>query len=163
MDTGRNVVRNTGIMYGHDQMVSGSYREGFRLESSDIDIMHWSTTHKVICDLSQISLTNPQHTIILMESDDLPPGYTRLELITLDTSISNNILCSLVAENGKLFVSSREYHYNSLYGILSATREPSSFNVTNMDLVGILSWMKWKLTSLIALSQTTGRIKLDHG
>lgn len=128
MDTGRNVVRNKGIMYGHDQMVSGSYREGFRLESSDIDIMHWSTTHKVICDLSQISLTNPQHTIILMESDDLPPGHTRLELITLDTSISKNVLCSLYAENGKLFVSSREYHYNSLNGIQSATCEPSSFN-----------------------------------
>lgn len=60
VDTGRNVVRNTGIMFGHDQMVSGSYREGFRLESSDIDIMHWSTTHKVICDLFQICLTNPR-------------------------------------------------------------------------------------------------------
>lgn len=128
VDTGRDVVSITSIMYGHDQMISGSYREGFRLESSDIDIMHWSTTHKVICDLSQISLTNPLHTIILMESDALPPGYTRLELITLDTSISNKVLCSLHAENGKLYVSSREYHYNSLNGIQSATREPSLFN-----------------------------------
>lgn len=127
VDTGRDVLRNTGIMYGHDQMVSGSYREGFRLESSDIDIMSWPTTHKVICDLSQISFTNPQHTIILMESDDLPPGYTRLKLINPGTSKSNKALYSLHEENDTYYVSSKKYHYNSLYDIQRAFREPSLF------------------------------------
>lgn len=128
VDTGRDVVRIIGIMYDHDQMASGSYREGFRLESSDIDIMSWSTTHEVICDLSQISLTNPQHTTILMESDDnLPPGYTRLELITIGTSKSNQALHSLHRENDTYYVSSKKYHYHSLYYIQRAFREPSSF------------------------------------
>lgn len=94
VDTGREVVRNTGIMCGHDQMASGSYREGFRLESSDIDIMSWSTTHQVICDLSQISLTNPQHTIFLMECDDLPSGYTwSSSTLVLQNPIRPCILC----------------------------------------------------------------------
>lgn len=161
VDTGCEVVRNTGFMCGHDQMASGSYREEFRLESSDIDIMSWPTTHQVICDLSQISLTNPQHTIFLMECDDLPPGYTRLELIHPGTSKSNKALYSLHIENDTYYVSSK----NTTTIVCSIFSEPlvSPVHSPNMDLVGISSWMKGKRTLLIALSQTSGQIKPDHG
>ena len=65
------------------RMKSGSDREGFRFESSDIDHMSWFLDHKLICDLSQIHLYRvPQHTVILMEWEDLPPGFTRLKMIT---------------------------------------------------------------------------------
>ncbi|XP_078318966.1 uncharacterized protein LOC144620863 [Crassostrea virginica] len=64
-------------------MKSGSDREGFRFMSSDIDHMAWLLDHKLICDLSQITLyRTPQHTVILMGWEDLPPGFTRLKLMT---------------------------------------------------------------------------------
>lgn len=63
-------------------MFSGSYREGFRLKTSDIDIMEWCINDKVVSNPSQICLyRNPQHTVILMECDDIPPGFTRLKIV----------------------------------------------------------------------------------
>ena len=71
------------------RMKSGSDREGFRFESSDIDHMAWFPDHKLICDLSQIHLYRvPQHTVILMEWEDLPPGFTRLKMITPSFNIA---------------------------------------------------------------------------
>lgn len=62
--------------------LSGSYREGFRLKTSDIDTMIWCISDKVVSSPSQICLyRNPHHTVILMECDDLPPGFTRLKII----------------------------------------------------------------------------------
>jgi hypothetical protein len=82
-DTQEVVERPVMIMRGLLVMESGSYREGFRLRTSDIDKMFWPPDHKVICDLSQIGLYRiPQHTVIQMEWEDLPPGFTRLRLIT---------------------------------------------------------------------------------
>lgn len=61
---------------------SGSFREGFRLKTSDIDLMAWCISDKVICSPSQMCLCqNPQHAEILMECDDLPPGFTRLKIV----------------------------------------------------------------------------------
>lgn len=62
--------------------LSGSFREGFRLKTSDIDHMVWCISDKVICSPSQMCLYhNPQHAVILMECDDLPPGFTRLKIV----------------------------------------------------------------------------------
>lgn len=58
----------------------------------------------VICDLSQISLYRmPQHTVILMECEDLPPGFTRLKLMTL--SWHTDVNSSSVIINGESYVS----------------------------------------------------------
>ena len=47
-----------------DGMKSVSDRKGFRFMSSDIDHMAWLLHHKLICDLSQITLyPTPQHTV----------------------------------------------------------------------------------------------------
>ncbi|XP_078336988.1 uncharacterized protein LOC144626580 [Crassostrea virginica] len=82
-DTDEAVCRPVWIMRGWDRILSGSRREGFRLKTSDRDAMFWLPDHKVICDISQISLYRiPQHTVILMECEDLPPGFTRLKLMT---------------------------------------------------------------------------------
>ena len=55
--------RSMFIMRTFDRMMSGSRREGFRLRTSDMDWMLWPQDHKVICDLSQISLYRiPQHS-----------------------------------------------------------------------------------------------------
>ena len=82
-DTEEVLRRPVCIMRGFDRMRSGSRREGFRLETSDMDMMLWPPDHKVICDLSQISLYRiPQHTVILMECEDLTPGFARLKIMT---------------------------------------------------------------------------------
>lgn len=86
IDTSEDLLGN--ILYEkryYKIKLSGSYREGFRLKTSDIDVMRWCLSNKVICNPSQICLyRNPQHTVILMECDDLPPGFTRLKLIVSD-------------------------------------------------------------------------------
>ncbi|XP_056002504.1 uncharacterized protein LOC125663373 [Ostrea edulis] len=105
VDTGEEVCRPVNILRGVQIMRSGSDREGFRLKTSDIDEMFWSQDHKVICDLSQISLYRiPQHTVILMEWEDLPPGFTRLKLLT--DSYDADVISSCVNRNGEQYISS---------------------------------------------------------
>ncbi|XP_078318959.1 uncharacterized protein LOC144620860 [Crassostrea virginica] len=82
-DIAEVLQKSTSFLGLLDGMKSGSDREGFRFMSSDIDHMAWFRDHKLICDLSQIILyRTPQHTVILMEWEDLPPGFTRLKLMT---------------------------------------------------------------------------------
>ena len=96
-----------------DRMKSGSEREGFRLPTSDIDLMLWLQDHKVICDLSQISLYRiPQHTVILMECEDLTPGFTRLKLMT--PSGDQDVNLSLIASNNEIYISSYLYRAQML-------------------------------------------------
>ncbi|XP_056003698.1 uncharacterized protein LOC130049754 [Ostrea edulis] len=105
VDTDEEVCRPVRIVRGLQNMRSGSSREGFRLKTSDIDQMIWPPNHKVICDLSQISLYRiPQHTVILMECEDLPPGFTRLKLLT--DSYDANVRPSCVNQNGEQYISS---------------------------------------------------------
>ncbi|XP_078336954.1 cyclic GMP-AMP synthase-like receptor 1 [Crassostrea virginica] len=112
-DTVEAVWRPVWIRMGFDRMESGSRREGFRLKTSDLDYMFWPPDHKVICDLSQISLYRiPQHTVILMECEDLPPGFTRLKLMT--PSGDQNVNSSLIACNNEIYISSFLYRAKML-------------------------------------------------
>ena len=82
-----------------DRMKSGSNREGFRFKSSDIDNMAWFLDHKLICDLSQINLyRTPQHTVILMEWEDLPPGFTKLKMMTPSFNLAIKEACITIDE-----------------------------------------------------------------
>lgn len=91
--------------------LSGSDREGFRLKTSDIDTMVWCISDKVICNPSQICLYhNPQHTVILMECDDLPPGFTRLKIIAGQHFHEKSCL----KINDGLYISN--YKFNQKYG-----------------------------------------------
>jgi hypothetical protein len=104
-DTNEVVKRPVRIIRGLVSMKSGRRREGFRLRTSDSDWMIWPPNHKVICDFSQIGLyCIPQHTVILMEWEDLPPGFTRLKFIT-DSSIAK-VRSSCVQRNGEHYISS---------------------------------------------------------
>ncbi|XP_062596006.1 uncharacterized protein LOC134257411 [Saccostrea cucullata] len=123
-DTMEVVSQPVYIMKRLDRMKSGSKREGFRLITSDSDWMLWPPDHKVICDISQINLYRiPQHTVMLMECDDLPPGFTRLSLL----SQSNNAetVSSCVVMNDSTYISSTIFRENYLrflntYGISTA-------------------------------------------
>nr|XP_022288208.1 uncharacterized protein LOC111100529 [Crassostrea virginica]XP_022288209.1 uncharacterized protein LOC111100529 [Crassostrea virginica]XP_022288210.1 uncharacterized protein LOC111100529 [Crassostrea virginica]XP_022288211.1 uncharacterized protein LOC111100529 [Crassostrea virginica] len=104
-DTDEVVKRPVRIMRGLDRMKSGSRREGFRLQTSDVDWMVWPPDHKVIGDLSQISLYRiPQHTVILMECEDLTPGFARLKMMT--PSSDQKVKSSCVPIDGEIYISS---------------------------------------------------------
>lgn len=57
--------------------------EGFRLNSSDIDMIIWNFNFKVIADISLCSVYDlSRHTITPMEDSDIPPGFVRLRLLS---------------------------------------------------------------------------------
>ncbi|XP_061195049.1 uncharacterized protein LOC133203246 [Saccostrea echinata] len=113
MDTEEMVCKPVYIMRGFDEMTSGSRREGFRLPTSDTDFMHWYSVHQVICDLSQISFYRvPRHTVILMECEDLPPGFTRLNLMTPSTS--PEVISSCIMSMNEVYISSILFRENHL-------------------------------------------------
>ncbi|XP_062608234.1 uncharacterized protein LOC134270072 [Saccostrea cucullata] len=98
---------------GFTTLKSGSNREGFRLSTSDEDYMSWEENVKVICDLSQIRYYHvPRQVLILMECDDLPPGFTRLKLI----SPSNDpiVKASCVVIENEFYIFSTLYRDNHL-------------------------------------------------
>ena len=109
VDTMEVIERPVRTMRGLDRMKSGSCREGFRLKTSDMDMMFWPPDHEVICDLSQISLYPiPQQSVmILMECEDLPPGYTRLKL--MNHSWNDIVMSSCDTIDGEKYISSLSF------------------------------------------------------
>ena len=62
---------------------------------------------------SQISLYRiPQDTVILMECEDLPPGFTRLKLMTM--SGNQEVKSSCVTNNNEINISSFLYRAHML-------------------------------------------------
>lgn len=73
------IKRPLQICSGAIYMKSGSYREGFRFKSSDVDTMIWHTKTHMIFKLSQAVFCNfSRKDIILMEHSETPPGFVRL-------------------------------------------------------------------------------------
>ncbi|XP_061165698.1 uncharacterized protein LOC133174614 [Saccostrea echinata] len=99
------------------QMDSGSYREGFRLTSSDRDRMSWSCKYKLITDISQYRVYNvSKHHIILIEDSDTPPGFVILRHMTSSKDSSMLSTCLFPFKCG-LYISSslwREMCLNNL-------------------------------------------------
>ena len=94
---------------GVESMTNGSEREGIRQATSDMDIMIMIPNHKVICNVYQISLYQTRRqTIILMECEDAPPGYSRLRLMT--PSVDKRVIFSLILINDGMYVSSSRFH-----------------------------------------------------
>ena len=73
---------------GMHMMVSGSRREGFRLENSDMDFMFSPNHHPVLWDFSQAQFYNTQRdTLILCDCTESPPGlWLPLERAARDLS-----------------------------------------------------------------------------
>jgi hypothetical protein len=85
-------------------MMSGSFREGFRFKTSDMDWMYWICKHKLISEISQARLYDrTKHTIILMEDSDTPPGFVKLQLLT--STRDEIIASSAVPVNGRVYIS----------------------------------------------------------
>ncbi|XP_062620186.1 uncharacterized protein LOC134281775 [Saccostrea cucullata] len=89
--------------------------------------MFWPLDHKVICDLSQISLyRNQQHTVILIECDDLPPGFVRLNM--MNASSNKKIRSSCVAIDNDVYISSTLFRENFLQCLRALNFSSSSFS-----------------------------------
>ncbi|XP_052677579.1 uncharacterized protein LOC128158676 [Crassostrea angulata] len=89
-------------------MVSGSFREGFRLIGSDIDFMFWQSNHRVIMDKSQSEYYNTANTIlILSDSSESPPGFTLLQLLT--TTTDRKVQSACFRMNNRFYISSSIY------------------------------------------------------
>ncbi|XP_061182367.1 uncharacterized protein LOC133190693 [Saccostrea echinata] len=108
-------------------MFTGSHREGFRFDSSDMDVMIWNHGHKMISKVSQFSIYDTsKHTIILMEENtDTPPGFVILQLLTQpkDTFITS----ALVSLKGIGYLSNLLWREN----YLQITRENKVYHTVD--------------------------------
>ena len=88
--------------------MSGSTREGFRLENSDVDFMFWPNHHPVLWYFLQAQFYNPlRDVVILCDSSDSPPGFTLLYLPLKMAAC--DILSTCIRINGLLYISSSKY------------------------------------------------------
>ncbi|XP_078320208.1 uncharacterized protein LOC144621267 [Crassostrea virginica] len=103
-------------------MPSGSWREGFRLKTSDLDCMRWPNTHRVIMDMYQSEYYYTENkTLILSDSSESPPGFTLLELLTPTTNRGVKSACVLM--NDRLFISSSLYRQQTQTHHFPGSRE----------------------------------------
>ncbi|XP_078321058.1 uncharacterized protein LOC144621519 [Crassostrea virginica] len=100
----RRVADNDDVI----SMESGSRREGFRLEGSDLDYMYWLNDHRVIFDMFQSEHYYTENkTLILFDNSESSPGFTLLELLTPTTNRKVQSAC--VPMNARLYISSSLY------------------------------------------------------
>lgn len=92
-------IYDTGLII----MNSGSYREGFRFESSDRDALFWFIDHKVITEVFQARIyDSSKHSIILVEDTETTPGFVRLQL--LSPARDKNIASSVASFNDRKYI-----------------------------------------------------------
>ena len=124
MDTEHLIYRPVMLLRVFDRMFIGSQREGFRMDTSDLDWLFWLPDHKVLNDLSQNRFyRTPQHTLILMECENVPPGYCKLKLMT--PSNNDHVNQSCITINGAKYISSTLYRTNCLTIVKSLKGNPS--------------------------------------
>lgn len=108
MDISEKLEHNVLLYNQPKQMISGSMRDGFRLDGTDIDIMFWPGNHRVIWDFSQFQFYNTQEVVlILCDNFESPPGFTLLWLPLERASRIVSQAC--IRMNGILFISSSKY------------------------------------------------------
>lgn len=109
-------------------MISGSYRDGFRFESSDLDMMLWYTNNKVICEMSQfMGFYASDENIILMEYLENPPGFVKLKLLTPTRNLE--YLHFSVVMHGKDRYLSSEIFRNKNFQFLLTLPKVSTWNL----------------------------------
>lgn len=95
------------------QIRSGSTREGFRLQGSDLDIMTWPTDYRVIWCKSMSQKYTVNHVLLLSDSSESPPGFTLLAVLKTKDQNIMPVICL----NGKCVVPSLEFRRHApLFG-----------------------------------------------
>ncbi|XP_062579459.1 uncharacterized protein LOC134241418 [Saccostrea cucullata] len=117
-DIVRNQVRRSDEI---SLMVSGSYKEGFRLVTTDIDVMTWLNNHRVVWELSQSKYYNTnRQTLILCDCSDCPPGFTLLYI--LSSGMDKILQEACVRMNNRHYISSSIYRH-----VMCSALLPNSF------------------------------------
>ncbi|XP_062616000.1 uncharacterized protein LOC134277694 [Saccostrea cucullata] len=107
-------------------MLSGSHREGFRLNSSDMDYMSWVDCFKVINNLCQLRDYNPSiHHIMLMEDTDISPGFVRLQLLTPPRL--NSLRFLIITLNDRFYISNLLWRQWIFHNFFSAHNLQNSY------------------------------------
>ncbi|XP_061169012.1 uncharacterized protein LOC133178292 [Saccostrea echinata] len=91
-------------------ILSGSYKEGFRLDESDRDAMISLDQYRVIWNLSQNQDYN-RYTLFLSDCSESPPGYTLLQLL-LPAKLTVKIWASCFRMYEKYYLSSFKFREN---------------------------------------------------
>ncbi|XP_062577608.1 uncharacterized protein LOC134239440 [Saccostrea cucullata] len=106
VDIREMIINEENTKRGAIEMLSGSFREGFRLGGSDRDFVCWSADYQVIWDESHLQYYNEQNQILIVSDDsDSPPEFTLLWLPN-NRKIDIRILFSCVVIKNKLYISS---------------------------------------------------------
>ena len=114
----RRVAENNEVIV----MMSGSKREGFRLNGSDVDFMFWLNDHRVIWDMCQSEYYYTENkTLILLDSSESPPGFTLLELLT--PTANRKVQSACVPMNDRLYISSSLYRQQTQTNLLPGSTE----------------------------------------
>lgn len=146
IDMTEDLLRTSKICFNnrfYKYKFCGSYREGFRLKTSDIDVLVWCISDKVICSPSQICLyRNPHHAVLLMEGDDLPPGFTRLKLI-VPGHVFHEISCLKI--NDGLYIANNEFTRNFVEKFESTDFVRASYHGPAISLVSVTFEMDFVL------------------
>ncbi|XP_061184892.1 uncharacterized protein LOC133192902 [Saccostrea echinata] len=93
----------------YTMMSSGSFREGFRMKSSDYDSMHWPNNQRVVWDLCQVQYYDIQrNTLILADTSESPPGYALLWL-PIPNRAAKSLSSVVFRMNNRVYISSSAY------------------------------------------------------
>ncbi|XP_062587327.1 uncharacterized protein LOC134248963 [Saccostrea cucullata] len=97
-------------------IVSGSHREGFRLEGSDVDIMPFPNNAYVVWDIDQAqNYELGEIFLLLCDSSESPPGYTLLRINLIRnmtgglTNLYKKYLFAGFKINNNIYISSSKY------------------------------------------------------
>ncbi|XP_034302758.2 uncharacterized protein [Magallana gigas] len=122
MDIGEMVNKQVKSNDEVFEMMSGSFKEGFRLMGSDVDIMFWPNDHRVIMDMSQSEYYNTANTILIFsDSSESPPGFTLLLLLT--PSRYREVRSACVRMNDRVYISSSTFRQLTCSAIVRNSTE----------------------------------------
>ncbi|XP_062580848.1 uncharacterized protein LOC134242743 [Saccostrea cucullata] len=99
---------------GDYAILSGSRREGFRLEGSDVDFMYSDNRFIVVWDLDQAQVHElGKRTLLLCDRSESPPGYTLLQVI-LSRGMTAELNETGFKMNNNFYISSSKYRQSFL-------------------------------------------------
>ncbi|XP_061179473.1 uncharacterized protein LOC133188110 [Saccostrea echinata] len=103
------IEKQVETAYKEVVLCTGSYREGFRFEGSDVDAMFWPKNIRVIWNFSQARFYSKHDPLILSDDSESPPGFTLLWLPTNHVMTIPIVISATVRIKNRLYISSSLY------------------------------------------------------
>lgn len=102
-------------------MFTGSFKDGFRLKSSDMDAMQWFTDCDVFDELSQCMAvqTSGVNVILLEHSETTPPGFVLLKLLSPGFVQEHGFSFTIVTYKNGRYISGEKF-INMFYQVITS-------------------------------------------